>query len=394
MILYYKFKNFYSFAEETVVDFRLTGKAPQNRLSHALASGQRVSKVMAVIGPNASGKTTLIKPLAFLSWFVGGSFFSRDKTILTKSHFFADSDICEFEAGFEVDEVEYRYELKVSEDRVYREALYKKQTKSFSYLFRREWNEASQQYDYSQQGFGFSKTDAQRVAKHVSIISAAAQYGVDSALRLVDMADTVQHNLNKLGRRHYGPSSVFQAAEFYSGQPAYMADMSKLLNDFDLGLEEVDILEREVQQGSELVKIKIPYGVHRRENQLLSLPLMSESSGTQSAFVLLHLLLPALAEGGLAVIDEMEADLHPHMIEPIINLFLNKETNPHNAQIIFTCHAVNVLNWLNKGQVMLVEKCQEGDSEAWRLDSIKDIRPDENLLAKYNAGAYGATPNI
>jgi len=394
MILYYKFKNFYSFAEETLVDFRLTGKAPQNRLSHALASGQRVSKVMAVIGPNASGKTTLIKPLAFLSWFVGGSFFSRDKTILTKSHFFADSDICEFEAGFEVDEVEYRYELKVSENQVYREALYKKQTKSFSYLFRREWNKASQQYDYSQQGFGFSKADAQRVAKHVSIISAAAQYGVDSALRLVDMADTVQHNLNKLGRRYYGPSSLFQAAEFYSGHPAYMADMSKLLNEFDLGLEEVDILEREVQQGSELVKVKIPYGVHRREDKLLSLPLTSESSGTQSAFVLLHLLLPALAEGGLAVIDEMEADLHPHMIEPIINLFLNKETNPHNAQIIFTCHAVNVLNWLNKGQVMLVEKCQEGNSEAWRLDSIDGVRADDNLLAKYNAGAYGATPNI
>jgi len=394
MILYYKFKNFYSFADETLVDFRLTGKAPQNRLSHALTSGRRVSKVMAVIGPNASGKTTLIKPLAFLSWLVGGSFFSRDKTILTKSHFFADSDICEFEAGFEVDEVEYRYELKVSEDQVYREALYKKQTKSFSYLFRREWNKASQQYDYSQQGFGFSKADAQRVAKHVSIISAAAQYGVDSALRLVDMADTVQHNLHKLGRRHYGPSSVFQAAEFYSGHPAYMVDMSKLLNEFDLGLEEVDILEREVQQGSELVKVKIPYGVHRRENKLLSLPLTSESSGTQSVFVLLHLLLPALAEGGLAVIDEMEADLHPHMIEPIINLFLNKETNPHNAQIIFTCHAVNVLNWLNKGQVMLVEKCQEGNSEAWRLDSIDGVRADDNLLTKYNAGVYGATPNI
>ena len=94
------------------------------------------------------------------------------------------------------------------------------------------------------------------------------------------------------------------------------------------------------------------------------------------------------------MIDELEADLHPHMIEPIINLFLNKETNPHNAQIIFTCHAVNVLNWLNKGQVMLVEKCQEGNSEAWRLDSIDGVRPDDNLLAKYNAGAYGATPNI
>ena len=394
MILYYKFKNFYSFAEETLVDFRLTGKAPQNRLSHALASGQRVSKVMAVIGPNASGKTTLIKPLAFLSYFVVQSFYNREKTVPVKSHFFADSEICEFEAGFEIDDVQYRYELAVSEERVFREALYKKQTKSFSYLFRREWNTESQQYDYSQQGFGFSKSDAQRVGKNVSIISVAAHYKIDKALRLVDMASTVEHNLNELGRRHYERNDLFHAAEFYSDKPDYKSHMSNLLNQFDLGVKEVQIIEHEVQQGSDLVKVKVPYGVHRRQKKSFSLPLNFESSGTQSAFVLLHLLLPALAEGGLAVIDELEADLHPHMIEPIINLFLNKETNPHNAQIIFTCHAVNVLNWLNKGQVMLVEKCQEGNSEAWRLDSIDGVRADDNLLAKYNAGAYGATPNI
>jgi len=33
-------------------------------------------------------------------------------------------------------------------------------------------------------------------------------------------------------------------------------------------------------------------------------------------------------------------------------------------------------------------------SEAWRLDSIKGLRADDNLYAKYMAGAYGAIPQV
>lgn len=35
---------------------------------------------------------------------------------------------------------------------------------------------------------------------------------------------------------------------------------------------------------------------------------------------------------------------HPHMLEPILDPFANPATNPHHAQLLFTCHAIEVLN--------------------------------------------------
>ena len=119
-----------------------------------------------------------------------------------------------------------------------------------------------------------------------------------------------------------------------------------------------------------------------------------ESSGTQATFLLLKKILPALEHGGVVIIDEMEADLHPDMITALLDLFIDRERNPHNAQIIFTCHAHEVLNDLQKDQVLLIEKDPDGFSEAWRLGDMKGIRRDDNLYAKYRAGAYGAVPNL
>ena len=101
-----------------------------------------------------------------------------------------------------------------------------------------------------------------------------------------------------------------------------------------------------------------------------------------------------LEYGGLAVIDELEADLHPHMLAPILDLFFNPRTNPKNAQIIFTCHAPEILNTLHKSQVLLVEKDDHHVSDAWRLDEVKGVRADDNLYAKYMAGAYDAVPQV
>lgn len=123
------------------------------------------------------------------------------------------------------------------------------------------------------------------------------------------------------------------------------------------------------------------------------MPFFEESSGTKSLFVLLRRLLPVLQSGGLAIIDKIDNDLHPHMLPVILELFKFEHTNPKNAQIIFTCHTPEVLNILKKHQVYLVEKT-DLHSEAWRLDEMSGIRVDDNLYAKYYAGALGATPII
>ena len=39
-------------------------------------------------------------------------------------------------------------------------------------------------------------------------------------------------------------------------------------------------------------------------------------------------MLPVLNDGGVAIIDELEADLHPHMLEAVIDLFVRASITP------------------------------------------------------------------
>ena len=171
--------------------------------------------------------------------------------------------------------------------------------------------------------------------------------------------------------------------------------MNSLLCGWDLGLSGVRVEEQlfTTDSGKE-DHLFIPFGLHRVGDVDHKLLFKQESSGTQGAYLLLSRVLPVLKNGGLAIIDELEADLHPHMLNPILDLFFSPKTNPKNAQIIFTCHSVEVLSLLHKSQVVLVEKNSDCISDAWRLDSIKGVRADDNLYAKYMAGAYGAIPQI
>jgi predicted ATPase len=171
--------------------------------------------------------------------------------------------------------------------------------------------------------------------------------------------------------------------------------MNRLLSEWDLGLSGVDLQEIQlnpVEAPDE--KSWFPFGRHVSGTNSFSLPFNMESSGTQGAFILLSRLLPVLENGGLAVIDEFENDLHPLMLEPILDLFANPETNPQGAQLIFSTHAVEVLNLVEKSQVMLVEKDPNCLSTAYRMDTVEGIRNDDNFYAKYMAGTYGAVPDL
>lgn len=74
MIHSFSCKNFYSFADESTIDFIVNKNAPQNNGYFTTPSRTRLSKVETVIGPNASGKTNILKVLPFLKWFLVDSF--------------------------------------------------------------------------------------------------------------------------------------------------------------------------------------------------------------------------------------------------------------------------------------------------------------------------------
>ena len=262
------------------------------------------------------------------------------------------------------------------------------------YVFVREWNEKTQSYDVKQQDFGFAPTEARKARQNASLIATAAQYGVPVAQRIVD--HLVVTHINESGRITNDREQLIRSAAHFAVDEAQRKSLIRLLGSWDLGLSDIQIRPFEsVNSGIEARKIWFPVGIHRTsDSKSFELLFNQESSGTQGAFILLSRLLPALASGGLAVIDEFENDLHPHMLEPILDLFANPATNPHGAQLLFTCHAIEVLNILHKSQVMLVEKDVNNESSAWRLDSVEGVRSDDNFYAKYMAGAYGAVPQL
>lgn len=393
MLHSYAFSNFQSFLDRVEVDLTLNRKTGMTDWMSETSTGERVSRLMAVIGPNGSGKTALLKPLAFIAWFIGQSFQQQpDAAIPVTPHVAAADKPSEFECQVDFEGKVWRYVLRCTPQRVIHEALYQKRER-FGYVFIRDWDETSGSYVVKQQDFGLAPQEARKVRPNASLIATAAQYGVPLAQRMA--VPSVVTNVNVFGRVYMDNNHLLAAADHFSRSLEQQQQMEKLLAGWDLGLSGVRLTEVPAPtQDDPNRKVWMPFGKHRNKSNEFDLPFLVESSGTQSAFVLLSRLLPALEIGGLAVIDEFENDLHPHMLEPILELFADPATNPHNAQLIFTCHAVEVLNLIHKSQVMLVQKNPDCESTACRLDAVAGIRNDDNFYAKYMAGAYGAVPEF
>lgn len=392
MLHSYAFSNFQSFRDRVEVDLTLSRKVAMTDWMAEAETGERVSKLMAVIGPNGSGKTALLKPVAFIGWFISRSFqHPPERSIPVTSHFsLPRNEHSEFEATVDFDGKLWRYVLRCTPDQVLHEALYLKRER-FGYVFIRDWDEESKSYVVKQQDFGLPAAEARKVRPNVSLIAWAAQFGVPLALRMV--APYVVTNVNIFGRVPVSDQYMQAAIQHFAGHPEQRERMDRLLAAWDLGLSGVHLQQLPANDPHEPNKmVWQAWGKHRFHDDEIMLPFAMESSGTRGAFALLASLLPVLEIGGLAVIDEFENDLHPHMLEPILDLFASPATNPHRAQLLFTCHAMEVLNLINKSQVMLVRKNADCESTASRMDAVEGIRSDDNYYAKYMAGAYGAVP--
>jgi predicted ATPase len=82
------------------------------------------------------------------------------------------------------------------------------------------------------------------------------------------------------------------------------------------------------------------------------------------------------------------------MIPCLVDLFYTPKHNPKGAQLVFSCHSDYIIGQLEKYQILLVDKNDDGVSKAYRLDEVKGVRNVDNHYAKYHAGAYGGVPEF
>jgi ABC-type cobalamin/Fe3+-siderophores transport system ATPase subunit len=122
-----------------------------------------------------------------------------------------------------------------------------------------------------------------------------------------------------------------------------------------------------------------------------------ESDGTKSWVRLLPIVLDALDEGQILVVDEIDTSLHPKLTAQLVRLFQEPGTNPHRAQLVFTTHDTSLLGTmlgdevLKRDQVWFVEKDEGGASKLYPLTDFRP-RKGENTERRYLGGSYGAVP--
>jgi hypothetical protein len=232
--------------------------------------------------------------------------------------------------------------------------------------------------------FGVTARDPrlEAVRPDASVIATLALLNVPVAMRLADWLKAVSTLTNVVHYESFQPS-----AERVSEQLAKAPD---LLNWFkerilcsDLGISDIDVSGNDEKTVSFLHPgVDIP------------LDLYLESSGTKSLFRVLPQLHMALTRGVPGVFDEMNGDLHVDIVGEILSWFRSRETNPLDSQLFVTSHNVGLLDDLEKEEVFILEKTQDGATRLHGAQDVQGLRRDVRLYPKYRAGVLGGIPRL
>ncbi len=417
MLIQFNFKNFKSFRDEVSLDLSAT-KITEHEDHVVDIANDKLLKVAAIYGANASGKSNIYDAFNYMSYYViesfkfGGEEESRRKTeeeYLKVTPFLFDEIRRDEETTFEVFYVDnsektgkiYQYGFSLQKDEVIEEWLYSKAKtarNSYRTIFYRKKGEELEMN-------GFSKSHVENIKaslnKESLIVSLGAKLRVAKLKKvrdwflnneIIDFGDPAENFL----RSRVLPDGFTDSKEVQENVVKYFASFDEAIQDFD-----VEVLPQDNEKDSSK-GYKID-ALHRMvdSQKLASIPLKQESSGTLKMFALYPSLKDVLDNGGTLFIDELNARLHPLLVRNIILTFLSPEINTQNAQLIFTTHDIwqfsNEL--LRRDEIWMVNKNRDGVSELYSLAEFKDdegnkVRRDEALAKNYLTGNYGAIPAL
>jgi uncharacterized protein len=389
-------ENFYSIGKKIKVDFNVNELAPKKFCYANAANDTRVSLVETVLGPNAAGKTTVLKVLAYVRWLIVDAYTDDPDHPLPVRPFGNRmknaKKVSSVSVQFSINDRMFMYDIKTTRERIISEALREKSKANeritTKMLFAREWNSIDNEYWMSDKVFGLTK---EKLRKNSSAVATAFRDKNPLATEIAQYwRDKITTNVAETGYRNYSRTThdhlAHSAIEFFHEKPELKKQVEYLLSKYDLGF---GAFKKEEVQERTFFSIE-----HKFNSGSFDLPLEYESSGTKQVIIILQYILSALSAGGIAVIDELDANLHPEIVQQLISMFTSKESNPNSAQILFSSHTPTILNMLDKYQITFVQKRPSGQTDVWRLDSLKGVRTDDNYYAKYITGAFGALPEI
>lgn len=397
MLLEFTVGNFLSFKDKKT--FSLEAGSISEHKDNVVKEGKyKVLRSAVIYGANSSGKSNFIKALDFMVETIKNSSKLNSTDKLNAKPFLLNTETENEPSFFEVLFIDsgnrYRYGFELDNDKIHSEWLYVlggNSKKEVLYFIR------------NCKGIGVA--DIFEEAKGLETKTR------DNGL-FISVADQFNSLVSKIVLRKLSYITVLSGIDHQESvrmtNVLYNEDDLKieliyLIKNLNLGFNNFNINDDTKQEFKNRVST-IHKKYDNKGNFISDVEFKmteQESSGTNKLFDLAGYIVFTLYFGLQLIIDELDSKLHPILTQEIIKIFNNPETNPKNAQLIFTTHDTNLLgaNLFRRDQIWFTEKDNFEATDMYSLLEFKDedgntIRKDRSFEKDYIRGRYGAIPYI
>ncbi|MEO5339483.1 MAG: ATP-binding protein [Magnetococcus sp. MYC-9] len=417
MLIEFSIGNYLSFCERQTLSMAASGlyrELPDNGFATGLTRMPRLLRSAVIYGPNAAGKSNIVRGALFMWDFVLNSVKGQAGDPIDVRPFLLNSrnayEPSIFEMIFIEDGVRYQYGFAADRERVRHEWLLAYPNGRPQRWFERYFDAKTGQESWNlNKKFLPGNREVWRDATRSNALFLSTAIQLNSTpLRPVfnwfDKKLRVFRPHAEIGREL--SASLCQSAE---GR----LQVLKFLNQADMDIEGIHLETRKI---GELGMEDLPEGV-RNALQLemsgqevidialerstsdtgitVQLSWESESRGTQKLFSIAWPWINILKEGRVLFMDEMDTSLHHHLVRFLFGMFHDTEINKGHAQLISTTHDTALLDnaYLRRDQFWMVEKSADRCSELYPISDF-DIERGEPLQRRYLDGHFGAVPAL
>lgn len=416
MLIEFSVKNYRSFRDETILSMEATKSSTLKSVLIPFG-GMQILPSAAIYGKNGGGKSNVIRAFWLAVQFIRNAQRTQhEKAPIPVTPFalndYSASEPTKFPFLYTLDGIRYWYSFSATKEKVYTESLYHAPKGRKTLVFAREGQE-------------FSFTEAKARRKLISQVVAENQlfFSVACTMNDVDCAKAMMWFREMIYfSRDY--SDIPRQLLEYPNDSNILRAISNYAKAADVGIEDMrfEINGKQIDEEAafseeiraELVQfirllsetpndsetnlkaISIHQGKDRvGKPSVYTMELSDESDGTRKLMALAPAIESVLTKGGLLLVDGIEKELHPALVEFIVAKFQSRKTNPNGAQIVFTTHNSDLLDMelLRKDQLYFVDKNSEGVSELYSISDFS-AHATESIRKGYLIGKYGATPNI
>lgn len=374
---------------------------------------------LALYGANSSGKSNLVSAMHIMARCVLLSVKLNDNEELEYDPFLllkGNDSPTMFEIVFLKGDYYYRYGFRYNLERIVDEWLFRKTTprsKAQMLFVRNEEGICVDEGNFPE-GVGYEeKTNDNRL-----FLSLCQQLGGEISRQVISWFQSDFNVISGLNNQQYRSYSKL----FFHKKEQYSVDALEFFQKLRLGFNsiltheeepnipsdlptELRVMFKKEMRGKKSIELDSVHNVYSEKGKVIGTINFSfedrESSGTNKLFDLSGPIFETLYSGAVLVVDELDAKMHPLISQYIIELFNNPETNPKNAQLIFTTHDTHLLSQkiLRRDQIWFTEKDAKEQTDIYSLMDIvlpdgTKPRNDANYERNYIAGRYGAIPYI